>query len=52
MDSWRKRAPNGLQSGGYRAYSVLDALVSLQGVSQSIKQLGCSSAGSNWFVVA
>ena len=53
MDSWRKRAPNDLQGGGYRAYSVVDALVvSLKGVSQRIKQLGCSSAGSDWFVVA
>jgi len=36
MDGWRKRAPNDLHGGGYRAHGVVDALVvPLQGVSQA-----------------
>jgi hypothetical protein len=53
IDGWRKRTPDGLQGDVYRPHSIVDALVvSLQGVSQYIKQLGSSTAGSDCFIVA
>jgi hypothetical protein len=53
IDGGRKRTPDCLQGGVYRAHSVVDAVVvSLQGVGQRVKQLGSSPTGSDCLVIA